>query len=374
MIETPIDEAELVGLMGDAVRNKWRVGVEGHGTKRAFGPGVDADRVISLSALSGVTLYEPEELVLSARAGTPLPLIQETLAEQGQQLAFDPPNWCHLWHSDGTAQTIGGVMACGLSGPNRISAGAARDFLLGCHWVNGRAELMRSGGRVMKNVTGYDIPKLMAGSFGTLGIMTDVTLKVLPKPDHEATLYAEVESPGDASTVMTAALSSAQAVSAALYDPEFSLVYLRLEGTPLSVEDRLKKLRDLRNGTVVEGAASSELWARLRDLTAFHDELLVWLIALPPTAMPAFVAQVSGGRLLADWGGGRIVFAGADPLAQVAALGGHRKLLRGSKQQRQDIAFSGPISTAERILSHRLRESFDPLGLFNPGRLSFAEG
>ena len=373
-METPKDEAELVGLIGDAVKNKWRLSIEGHGTKRAFGPEVEADRSLSLSALSGVTLYEPEELVLSARAGTPLALIQDTLAEQGQQLAFDPPNWCHLWHSAGTGQTIGGVMASGLSGPNRISAGAARDFLLGCHWVNGRAELMRSGGRVMKNVTGYDIPKLMAGSFGTLGIMTDVTLKVLPRPDHDATLYVEVEAPDDDSAVMPAALSSAQAVSAALYDPDVSLVYLRLEGTPLSVEDRLKKLRDLREGTVVEGAASTALWARLRDLTAFTDELLVWLIALPPTAMPAFVSQAGGGRVLADWGGGRIVFAGADPLAHIAPLGGHRKLLRGSKQERREIPFSGPISAAERILSDRLRESFDPLGLFNPGRLSFAEG
>jgi len=374
VIEHPEDEAGLVRLVGEAVKSTQRLSIEGAGTKRGFGPQTDADKTVSLTAMSGITLYEPEELVLSAKAGTPLSVIDEALAEQGQQLAFDPPNWCHLWHSDGTAQTIGGVLACGLSGPNRISAGAARDFVLGCHWVNGRAELMRSGGRVMKNVTGYDIPKLMVGSFGTLGIMTDVTLKVLPKPAFEATLYCEAGDAKAASRIMTHALSSPQAVSAAAYDAHLNTVFLRLEGTAVSVEDRLKALRDLNEGVVVEARASTELWAGLRDLTAWSDEKILWLISIPPSAMADFIARVEGGRVLADWGGGRIIFAGTDPLERITPLGGHRKLLRGSQTERRDLPFSAPLSKAEILLSEKLRQSFDPLGLFNPGRISWGAG
>lgn len=377
MIETPRDDAELVALTAEAVANRTPLAIEGGGTKTAFGPAVEADRTVSLAGLRGISLYEPEELVLSAKAGTPLADIEAALGDHHQKLAFDPPNWCTLWGSDPAAQTIGGIVSCGLSGPARVSAGAARDFVLGCHWVNGRAELMRSGGRVMKNVTGYDLPKLMTGAFGTLGILTDVTLKVLPAPAFEATLDVAVDDAGDALAVMTAALQSPQAMAAAGYDPARQSVYLRLEGPDVSVEDRLTNLRKLRDGTVIEAQASTRLWAAHRDLEALTDEPVIWLLSIAPTSMPDLMAAFPAARALVDWGGGRVALAGdVDPaslFSYLAEQGGHARLLRAPQALRRDTPFAGPLSRAEAVLSARLRDSFDPLGLFNPGRLSFAE-
>ncbi len=207
----------------------------GTGSKRAIGCPVSA-AALDLSALSGLTAYEPAELVLTAHAATPLSAVEAALGAESQRFAFDPPNFNALLGASGE-QTLGGIVAANLAGSRRVSAGAARDHFLGCAAVTGRGERFNAGGRVVKNVTGYDVPKLLAGSWGTLAVLTTVTLRVAPAPETERTLLVPCASPGEAVTVLSGALGSPHDVAAAAFDPEVGCL-LRLEGFAASVEAR----------------------------------------------------------------------------------------------------------------------------------------
>ena len=216
---TPSDHGEIQAAVAGALADGIPMEVRGHATKRGWGRPVQAEQELDLSGVRGIHLYEPEELVLSAAAGTPISEINEALAARNQHLAFEPPDWAPLYGAAAGEGTFGGVIACNLAGPRRIQAGAARDHLLGFTAVSGRGETFKSGGRVVKNVTGFDLSKLIAGSFGTLAVMSDITVKVLPAPEKVRTVLVFGLSGEDARKAMSAALNSPSDVSGAAHLP-----------------------------------------------------------------------------------------------------------------------------------------------------------
>src|ERR1700690_4078021 len=356
----------------------------GQGSKRGFGRPVQAARSLDLSRLSGVTLYEPDELVLSAGAGTPLREIEARLSASHQILAFEPPDMGPLYGLPPGQATLGGVIACNLSGPRRVKAGAARDYVLGCSVANGRGEIVKTGGRVMKNVTGYDLSKLITGSFGTLVAMAEATVKVLPAPEEVRTLAIPGLDDAAAVIVMNKALSGAQDVSGAAHLPREAtdktplnvqgnaVTLLRLEGTGASVAHRLAALQaEIGNpGEILDEAQSLSAWRAVRDAAPFleDDGMALWRISLPPTAGAGVVRALGEGlRHFYDWGGGLVWLAlpaegdgGAGKLREaIAPIGGHATLVRGSMALRAAIEGFQPQDAALAALTRRAKEGFD---------------
>src|SRR5690349_7251455 len=298
-----------------ALAQKKSLEIVGHGTKRALGRPAQVDATLDLAGLTGVTLYEPEELVLSARAGTPLAEIEDMLAAKGQELAFEPMDYAPLLGGAPRQATIGGVLSANLSGPRRIKSGAARDHFLGFTAVSGRGETFKSGGRVVKNVTGYDLCKLMAGSWGTLAAMTDVTVKTLPRPETEATVLAFGLDPARAAAAMAAAMGSSCDVSGAAHlDAALaarastdlaaakSVTALRLEGVAPSVAHRRGALEDLLKSfgalASLDEAASRALWRAIRDVVPFaadgpSGKRHVWRLSVAPTQGAALAQRIA---------------------------------------------------------------------------------
>jgi glycolate oxidase FAD binding subunit len=374
----------------------------GRGTKRVIGRAAQWDATLDLSGLVGITLYEPEELVLSAKAGTPLADINAAVAQGRQQLAFEPMDYGPLLGSASGAATIGGVIAANLSGPRRIKAGAARDHFLGFTAVSGRGEAFKSGGRVVKNVTGYDLCKLMAGSWGTLAAMTDVTIKTLPIAETEQTVLVLGLDAATAAKVMAAAMGSFADVSAAAHVPASvgidvaeiaatggAVTALRLEGVAPSVAERKAVLEKLLGPfgalATLEEAASRSLWRSIRDVIPFaadasrgdHD---VWRISTAPTRgadIGRALADKAGGEMLYDWAGG-LVWA-ALPRSDdahaglvhriVASSGGHATLIRAPAAVRAKVDVFTPEPPPLAALTARVRKGFDPQGVLNPGRM-----
>src|SRR5579872_6784853 len=282
----PRDTAEVAEAVNWALAGGKTLEVIGHGSKRAIGRAAQWDATLELSALSGVTLYEPAELVLSAKAGTPLADIEALTAEKGQQLAFEPMDYGPLLGGAAGGSTIGGVLAANLSGPRRVKAGAARDHFLGVNAVSGRGESFKSGGRVVKNVTGYDLCKLLAGSWGTLAVMTDVTIKTLPRAETEETILAFGLDDAAAGKLMTAVMGSFADASAAAHVPASATVRIgsvagargavtafRLEGVAPSVAHRKEVVERLAGaygalGLLAE-APSRAFWRAIRDVVPF---------------------------------------------------------------------------------------------------------
>jgi glycolate oxidase FAD binding subunit len=366
----------------------------GQGSKRGFGRPTQTERSLDLSRLSGITLYEPDELVLTAGAGTPLREIEARLAASRQVLAFEPPDLGPLYGLPAGQATLGGVIACNLSGPRRINAGAARDFLLGCVLVTGRGEIVKTGGRVMKNVTGYDISKLITGSFGTLAAIAQATVKVLPAPEDERTLLIRGLDDAAAMLTMSKALGGAEDVSAAAHLPRAaasrtplksansSTTLLRLEGTAASVAHRLSLLqRQLdKPAEALEHNESAAIWRAVRDLAPFREDVgeALWRLSVPPAAGASVIHDLGETDLyFYDWGGGLIWLSlpaagdgGAARLrGAIAALGGHATLVRAPSALRAAIDVFQPPDEALATLMRRVKESFDPLGRFNPGRM-----
>jgi glycolate oxidase FAD binding subunit len=378
--------------------------IAGGGTKRPIGRPTQVDLTLELSALTGVTLYEPEELVLSARAGTPLEEIETLLASKNQQLAFEPIHCGRILDTADQRATIGGALATNLCGPRRMKAGAARDHLLGFTAVSGRGETFKSGGRVVKNVTGYDLSKLLAGSWGTLAVMTDVTLKTLPKPETEATVLIHGLQPEAAIQAMARAMNSGCDVSGAAHLPQevvslipvaevaqtaTSVTAMRLEGFAPSVAHRRSTLTELASSfgelSILREQSSMRLWEAVRDAVPFaaqprDAELPLWRISVPASTGATLAARISAGahpRMLFDWAGGLIWLtlppsedAGA-PLvsAAVAEFGGHATLMRAPAAVRAkvDVFWRGDAVLA--ALTRRIKEGFDPKGVLNPGRM-----
>jgi glycolate oxidase FAD binding subunit len=398
----PRSPAEVAEAIQWALSGGKALEIAGAGSKRAIGRPAQWDATLDLSGLSGVTLYEPAELVLSARAGTPLAEIEETVAASAQELAFEPMDYGPLLGIAPGSGTIGGALAANLSGPRRIKAGAARDHFLGVSAVSGRGETFKSGGRVVKNVTGYDLCKLLAGSWGTLAAMTDVTIKTLPRAEAEETVLLLNLDDAAAGKAMTAAMTSFADVSAAAHVPApimpriaevasagGAVTAFRLEGVAPSVAHRKRLLEGIiapfgELGTLA-GAASRALWRAIRDATPFAangpaGDRHVWRISTAPSRGPeigrAFVHRAQA-EILYDWAGGliwaalpRADDAGAGLVrAVVAAADGHATLIRAPAAIRAAVEVFSPEAAAVSALTKRLKESFDPKRVLNAGRL-----
>ncbi len=359
-------EAELSDVIRAATAP---LSVQGGGT-RDFAAHGD---VLSVAGLSGITLYEPGALTMVAQAGTPVAEIEAELAKNNQRLAFEPMDHRGLVGRKGTP-TIGGIFAANVSGPRRIAVGAARDFLLGVQFVDGQGRVTKNGGRVMKNVTGYDLVKLMAGSFGTLGVLTEVSFKVLPKPETEATLVLSGLSDEAAVTALSKAMGSPFEVTGAAHDPTTGETALRIEGFADSVAYRIGQLKDLlaRNQMDVEDAPSSTTrWAGQRDVAAFQTgEGDVWRVSCKPTNGPALAAKAGAEAHLFDWAGGLIwlrTASGADLRARLGPFDGHATLIRADASTKAQLGTFHPEAPGVARLTAGLRARFDPRGVFNAG-------
>ncbi len=383
----PASEEELAGAVAEAARSGQPLAVEGNGTKRAMLRPVQAARTLSTRNLTGITLYKPQELILSARAGTPLPEIEAALAERGQHIIAEPPEPGPLFGAREPA-TLGGVVATNLSGPRRINAGAMRDHVMGIRAVTGTGEVFRSGGRVLKNVTGLDLAKLLTGSHGTLGVLTEVTLKVLPAPERSATVAIRVPDLPAGVRALSAGLGTPYGVSGAALLPDDGgrgpLALLRIEDFAESVEYRAGRLRDELAGTgeaslVADVDESRDLWRRVRDAEPLGAEPgdAVWRVSVRPTAGPAVARAVRAaglGRLLFDWGGGLVWIAGpptAEAHAAVAAAaraeGGAFTLFRAPDALRAAVAVLPDEPAPLAAIGRRVKAALDPAGVLNPG-------
>lgn len=357
----PGTEAELAEAVAGAAGPLL---VRGGGTRTL---GVVAGEVLETQGLTGITLYEPGALTLVVRSGTPLAEVERVLAAERQRLAFEPPDLRALLGRTGVS-TIGGVVAANASGPRRVQAGAARDALIGVRFVDGNGRVVKNGGRVMKNVTGYDLVKLMAGSRGVLGVLTEVSFKLQSVPEAEATLVIEGLGEDEGLAVLRAALGSPFDISGAARHSGRSLV--RVEGMDGSVAYRLGRLRALLPGdvTVVDGDESARLWRGVRDVASLAASPGdIWRLSTLPTAAAAVVARTEG-EALWDWAGGLIWLCaapgqGADIAAAVAGRG-HATLIRGE---------GGPVFPPEAAevaaLAAGLRARFDPRAILNRGMM-----
>ncbi|WP_435256422.1 FAD-binding protein [Thioclava sp. FR2] len=355
----PQSEAELAGLIRDAERPFVIVG----GGTRSIGE-IEGE-VLSTVALKGIELYEPGALTLVARAGTPLDEVEAALAKEGQRLPFEVPDYRKLFGRIGES-TIGGVVAANASGPRRVQAGACRDSLIGIRMVTGQGEVIKNGGRVMKNVTGYDLVKLMAGSWGTLGVLTEVSFKVLPVPEAHATLVLTGLDNSAAVAAMSSALGSPFEVNGAAHIPGEG-TFLRIEGFRASVSYRSEQLRKhLASHGNVEIREGGGLWSSIRDIGPFHGKSGdIWRIAIRPSDAPTMAERLNAEQVYFDWGGGLIfVLAepGTDLRNRMGSFEGHATRIRG----RGEGAFH-PEPPAVAALTRGLRAKFDPRGLFNAG-------
>jgi glycolate oxidase FAD binding subunit len=376
--------------------------VIGQGTKRTLGRPAQSDATLDLSGLAGVTLYEPEELVLSAQAGTPLTEIAKLLASSAQELAFEPVDYGPLLGLPAERGTIGGVLAANLAGPRRIKAGAARDHFLGATAISGRGDNFKTGGRVVKNVTGYDLCKLLAGSWGTLAAMTEVTLKVLPRAETEATLLLPGLGEAEAVKAMAAAMGSSSDISGAAHLPAnvavrvstelpigHAVTAFRIEGVEPSVIHRRRALEALTapfgTSATLDVTASRALWQAVRDVTPFvadgpAGERVVWRISTAPVRgaqVAEIIAATCDSEFLFDWAGGLVwaAIASAED-AGVAAVrnaaqvcGGHATLIRAPLALRAAVAVFEPQADGLAALTKRVKQSFDPKGVLGAGRM-----
>ncbi|MGE5539262.1 MAG: glycolate oxidase subunit GlcE [Gemmatimonas sp.] len=392
---------ELRDAVADAAASGRAIEVRGGGSKRALGRPVRADGTLSLDRLSGVISYEPAELVLTAMAGTRLADIESLLADHSQMLAFEPPDWRRLLGADSATPTLGGTLACNLAGPRRIKIGAARDHFLGFSGVSGHGEIFKAGGKVVKNVTGYDVSKLMAGSYGTLAALAEVTVKVVPRPEEQRTLLIAGLDDARAVAALADGLNSAHEVSAAAHLPAEAaarsavttvaaagraLTVLRIEGPGASVTFRGDALRSMvaSLGAVemIDGTESERLWREIADVGSLlpTDGRAVWRVSVPPASGPAVGSTVRAAcdaSVFYDWGGGLIwmsVPEGGDASASairsaVAGTGGHATLIRAPESVRAAVAVFEPLTPPLAALTRRVKESFDPAAVLNRGRM-----
>jgi len=380
MLIEPKTEDEVAAAVAEARAGKAPLAIEGGGTKRGLGRPVQTERTLSLRGLSGVTLYEPSEMVIGARAGTPLAEVQRVLDERGQMLAFEPPDYRKLLGSEGEP-TIGGLVATGLAGPRRVAAGGLRDSLIGVRFVNGRGEIIKNGGRVMKNVTGLDLVKLQAGAFGTLGVLTEVIFKVVPKPAETATLAIEGLDAGAAIKAMAAALTSPFEITGAAWGPE-GRTWLRIEGFSEQIAYRSDALRRILASygplELLPSDTSMPLWREIDHGAGIAWDDVVWRASVKPSLAAAFMGSLgSDFECILDWGGGLVwlcaLDADDDDTARVQAAaarhGGHAMLAKAPAELRARVDVFQPLVPAVQKLQAGLKASFDPDGILNPGRM-----
>jgi glycolate oxidase FAD binding subunit len=365
----PASEEELADTISRAIAEKQPLEVMGLGTRRGFGKPMQTAATLDLSSFSRVISYEPEELILEAGAATPMAEIETLLSKHDQHLAFEPS----------IGGSLGGVLCTNHSGPRRFKAGAARDHILGVRGVSGRGEIFKGGARVVKNVTGYDVPKLMAGSMGTLAALTTVTFKVLPRPETEETAVLTGLDLERAVAAMNVAASSSCEISGAAHLPDGRTV-IRLEGIATSVAARremlVKLLAAFGKIELLKDADSRKLWIGIRDVTTFQDAKYLWRVSLPPSNAPDYIRALGSSSKplsLLDWAGGLVwlAFDGEPHVDIVRGVlkEGHATLVRAPQDVRQGVAVFHPQPPALAALSRRVKESFDPMGILNPGRM-----
>jgi glycolate oxidase FAD binding subunit len=395
----PSDCKDIEAAVQWAVAEGKSLEIIGHGSKRLVGRPAQYDATLDLSGVAGVILYEPQELILSAKAGTPLAEITALLASSGQELAFEPMDYGPLLGIAPGRGTIGGMVAANASGPRRIRAGAARDHLLGVVAVSGRGETFKSGGRVVKNVTGFDLCKLLAGSWGTLGILAEVTLKVLPQTPSEATLAVFGLNDSEAVAAMAAAMATPLTVSGAAHLPDYmasrfdgldepqATTVFRIDGIAASLDAALASLaravRPFGASATLDQAASRRLWRAIRDVQPFWangpcGDRPLWRVSATPSKGCEIATKITPAAMLFyDWAGGLIWVA--PPVTQdcsageiriaVAAAGGHATLVRAPQAVRASVDPFHPETGALAALTRRIKENFDPKGVLNPGRM-----
>lgn len=389
-------ESAIAAAVADAAAAAEPVLVCGNATKTGMLRPVQAARSISTREHAGITLYAPKELVITARAGTPIAELEATLAEQGQRLISEPPDLADLLQSPDRPQTIGGIVATNLSGPRRVAWGATRDHVLGLRAVTGWGQVIHSGGRVLKNVTGLDLCKLLSGSHGTLGIITEVTLKVLPAPEATGTLVLPGLDPRAGVAALAAGLGSPFSVSAATWLPREAaarvpelagfdgpVALLRIEDFARSVAYRTGKLRDslvLPQAEILDDPTSRAVWRAVRDavpLIATADDA-VWRVSVRPSAGPQVLDAVAdaGLRGYLDWGGGLVWLAGpaqaaAHDAVEAAARAAHGTwmMLRGPDALRAAVHVVPPEPPPLAAIARRVKAALDPHGVLNPGRI-----
>ncbi|KAA2214473.1 FAD-binding protein [Teichococcus oryzae] len=399
----PPDEAGVIEAVRQAAADGTPLAVEGNGSKRAMLRPVQAGRTLSTAALSGITLYRPAELILSARAGTPLAEIEAELERHNQMIPAEPPDFAALF-GHAIPSTIGGMVAANLSGPRRIGPGGAlRDQLLGIRMVTGHAELVRSGGRVHKNVTGLDLCKLLAGSHGTLGVMTEVTLKLVPRPEGSLSLAVAVPGLEEGIAALSAGLGSPYGVTGAALLPSgipsgmpigmpggpslpgSPVAVLRLEDFRRFLPRRAEALRGLlsRFGDVqlIGEEDSAGLWRQVRDAALLEPapDQMVWRISVRPSRAPDLARRLDAAfeaRLLLDWGGGLVWATGSASIAAheavvaaVAEAGGVFTLFRAPDPLRAAVPVLPAEAVALAAIAGRVKAALDPAGVLNPGRM-----
>jgi glycolate oxidase FAD binding subunit len=399
------DARDVEQVVRAAIASDQPLELIGHGSRRQIGQPMATNALLELSALNAVTAYEPNELIITVQAGAPLADVQSLIDSKNQQFAFEPVDISALLGVSGNG-TIGGLIGAGLAGPRRIKAGGARDHLLGAHAVSGFGDSFKTGGRVVKNVTGYDLCKLLAGSWGTLAVMTEVTLKVMPKPESERTLVLRGLDDLTANRAMSAAVGSPFDVSGAAHlpnsafrpaavalagigAPDHAFTLLRLEGIAASVAARAgslgQTLAPFGAMEVLQDGASAAIWSSIRDVEPFAAKgtlgaWQVWRIVCPPAsggALGQALSRDTGGDVIYDWGGG-LIWAALPPRpdAQAAlvrrrvdAAGGHAMLVRASELVRRTVDVFHPQPGGLAALGERVRQSFDPKNILNRGRL-----
>lgn len=398
---------QLLDAVKWATAEKTPLEIVSGGSKRDFGRPMQTAATLDMSGLSRIKIYEPAELYMTAEAGASMQDVTAALHDAGQHLSFEPPDLGPLLGAGPDQGTIGGVIATNIAGPRRIKEGAARDHVLGFNAVSGRGEVFKSGGTVVKNVTGFDLSKLMAGSFGTLAVVSEVTLKTLPAPEKTRTILITWKTDGvhdhAAMSAMAQALGSPHDVSAAAHLPTSAakassvdyisgaggpVTAMRIEGPEPSVKHRAAALTtEMRHFGDVEELHTSNsrtFWREIRDVSAFvgRDDLpIVWRLSVPPMSGSHTVIDLFEelhGEVLYDWGGGLIWLglksgdteAGATQIRNaVAKAGGHATLVRAPSALRRDIPVFQPLSSAEQLVTAKIKEGFDPNGVLNPGRM-----
>ncbi len=352
----PDSEAELADIVRGA---NGPLSVRGGGTRHVPAAG----EALTTQGLTGITLYEPGALTLVARAGTPMAEVEAALAGEGQRLPFEPMDHRGLMGTAGEP-TIGGAVAMNVSGPRRVQAGACRDSLIGVRFVTGDGTVVKNGGRVMKNVTGYDLARLMAGARGTLGILSEVAFKVLPAAATQATLRLDGLSVAEAVRAMAAGLSSPFDVTGAAHDPQLGATWIRIEGMEGSVAYRAgelsRVLAPFGPAARLDPLASAALWRSVRDAEAMAGDGDVWRLSVRASRAPGVVERAGAAASLLDWGGGLLwlrVPEGADLRARLGDFPGHATRLRGGFDAAPE---AGPVAA----LTGGMRAKFDPRGVF----------
>lgn len=385
---TPRNEEEAAQVVMDAKIAGKPLRIVGGGTRSTIGRTMQTEASLSTSALSGITLYEPTEMVISAKAGTPLSEVQKKLSDNRQMFTFEPMDHRRLLGVEGEP-TIGAIVAGNISGPRRIFGGAARDSLIGVRFVNGKGEVIKNGGRVMKNVTGLDLVKLQAGAWGTLGLLTEVTFKLLPAPERQATLMIEGLSDEAGVSALCLAAGTPFEPTGIAHLPagvgaDTARTVMRVEGFSKQVDYRLtqlkKALSEFGQASKIEGYEHDVLWADIRDVEFLAEprDKAVWKLSMRPTSAPNTVEVIKQAvecEYYFDWSGGLVWLAvdEADNASEetirnaVNAADGYATLVRGSPELRARIDVFEPQTTPLATLSNGIKKSFDPDHLLNPG-------